>query len=415
MVNHIADRFTMTGSRFRYVSITSEGREERGYIDAVDRADAARLLSTKGLQPYLLEPAGDAEKAHSGPRRGASARAMDVERLFASIHLLLGAGLTVNAAFKLAAETEPKNRYRAIYAEIYNAVASGQNLSKALSERLDVDLTVTALLMAGEASGRMHETVGAISTMYADLRLQRSEFQSALVYPALLLTVLIGALLVITFTLVPALQPLFEGTGTTPPVLLALLADVHRMLTDSPVLSLLTLFSSLASCGCLLMTAGGRAWIKSVGLKSPGLGPVLLSIARSRYMQTLSLLLENKVNMDLSLNLAAQVVTHPALRTALIQVRDDVLTGQSLSKAIASSGTLDRISVSFVQAGEEANRLPKALADAARAVDAVTKQKIDRFMTLLSPAITIFMGLTIGTLVVSIMDSLLSINDLALQ
>ncbi len=405
----------MTNSRFRYASITSEGREERGYIDAIDRSDAARLLSANGLKPYLLEQAGETEKANSSKRRGSSARAMDIERLFAAVHLLLGAGLTVNAAFKLAAETEPKKRYQSLYAEIYNAVASGQNLSKALSERLDVNPTVTALLIAGEASGRMHETVGAISTMYADLRRQRSEIQSALVYPVLLFTVLVAALLVITFTLVPALQPLFEGAGTKPPVLLSLLATFHNVLTDNPILSLLTLLSGAIGFGCLLMTAGGRSWISAAGLKCPGLGPILLSIARSRYMQTLSLLLENKVNMELSLNLAAQVVAYPALRAALMQIRDEVLTGQPLSRAIVKSGALDRISVSFVQAGEEANRLPKALADAAGAIDAVTKQKIDRFMTLLSPAITIIMGLSIGALVVSIMDSLLSINDLALQ
>ena len=102
---------------------------------------------------------------------------------------------------------------------------------------------------------------------------------------------------------------------------------------------------------------------------------------------------------------------HAALR----DVRKSVLQGAAFVTSIKATGLLDDTTLALLSVGEEANRLPEMLERAAYLLDRETTRQLDRMLKLLTPVITIAMGLLIGGLVISVMSAILSINDLALQ
>ena len=96
-------------------------------------------------------------------------------------------------------------------------------------------------------------------------------------------------------------------------------------------------------------------------------------------------------------------------------IEDNVANGARLHGAIVKAGIFDHATMSLVSLGEEANALPVVLDRAAKMLQLTLTRRIDTVLKLLTPALTISLGFLVGSLVISVMTTILSINDLALQ
>lgn len=396
---------------FRFQAIAADGTLHQDSVEAETEEDAARLLVRRGLKPYRLEHAAAPTKSAMRARWRAAA----LERIFSTLHVLLQAGLTIDAALRTALANERRKPERDLLEGVSGAMAAGQPFSAALSGRVTLPATITAILTAGEASARMTETFAAITEIYAERRQRRDDILSALLYPATLLLVMCAALGIVTFVLVPAIQPIFEGAGQPMPMFIGILSTLGALFADYDWAFALIAIVGLASVYAMLRAPSGRRRLSQAALSLPLLGTVLRQRSSATYLKTLALLLGNGVALGPALELAADAVPFETDRQALRSLRDAVFAGQSLSGAVEKTGVLDPVTLSFFKAGEQSNQLPDALARASALLDAQAKQTSERFAALLTPAVTIVTGLAVGGIVVSVMDTLLSVNDVALR
>lgn len=399
---------------FRYEAMAADGSVEQDTTEADTREDAARQLLRRGLRPYRLESAAGSQ-ASTGRSARKARNKIAAGRFFSALHVLLQAGLTIDAALRVAGSNESRKRDRELFADVHSAMTAGQPFSKALSERVDLPRSVTAILVAGESSARMAQTIGSIVEIYAERSRRKSELVSAILYPSILLFVMFAALGVVTFVLVPAIEPIFEGAGRPMPVFVQILALVRSTVLEHDLT--VAILALCASAGAYLSARSerGRGYFSAALLRLPLIGRLLKQRGTAAYLKILALLLGNGVRLNTALELAADATTIEADRKALKGLRDAVYAGRSLYQAAEEASVLDALTLSFVKVGEEANSLPDALNRASALLDAQAKQTADRLTTLLTPAITIVTGLAVGGIVVSVMDTLLSINELALQ
>ena len=103
------------------------------------------------------------------------------------------------------------------------------------------------------------------------------------------------------------------------------------------------------------------------------------------------------------------------LEKKLLGIADDLAAGTKLPQAIEKTELFDGRTMALVAIGYEAGKLPNALKKSAELIEVANRRRIERMVSVLTPALTIFMGLVIGGLVVAVMTALLAINDLALQ
>jgi len=162
-------------------------------------------------------------------------------------------------------------------------------------------------------------------------------------------------------------------------------------------------------------TAVGRDTVSSLWLRMPLLGRISGARGCARYLHVLGMLLANGVPMKKALELAASSCPVAAYRSKMTSIRSAVTAGVPFRKAAREANLFDSTSLSLIEMGDEANKLPDALKRAAFLLETETSRTIRRMLTLLTPAITIVMGGVIGGIVVSVMDALLSINNLAVQ
>lgn len=399
--------------RFLYRAYERDGVEVKGIVEAASRLEAARQISKSGRKLVdLREESGGLGKASKIWANVTTRRSISFHRLFSELSLLLQAGFTIDAALKaIAASQKGKDGL----AEVVGSIGSGNSFSEAVAKLPHADPAVIALLVSGEHSGRLDEVVSVLAIMFEEEKKRKAEVLEALLYPIFLSLMMLLAIGIIMFALVPAIDPVFEGVADKRPALISVLSAGRLLLLSHGWLIPIAILLAAAAIFYARQSATGRDAVSFLWLKMPFLGRVSGARGCARYLRVLGMLLANGVPMKKALELAATSCPVATYRSKMTSIRQAVTAGVPFRKAARDADLFDSISLSLIEVGDEANRLPEALKRAAFLLETETSRDIRRMLSLLTPAMTIVMGGVIGGIVVSVMDALLSLNNLAVQ
>ncbi len=143
--------------------------------------------------------------------------------------------------------------------------------------------------------------------------------------------------------------------------------------------------------------------------------PTVRMLNSAQVAKQLNIALESGLTLQSGLRLVAQSFENIIARDELVAAGDAIANGTSLSKSLAVSSLFDRPAVEMVKLAEASGSLAGAFAHIAEHDESKARGQIEKLMTLMTPVLTLAMGLLIGSLIVSVMQSVLSINDLAFQ
>ncbi|MCR4265787.1 type II secretion system F family protein [Nitratireductor sp. ZSWI3] len=403
---------------FSYRAYRPGGTVEAGRIEAENLQDASQQLLRVHKRPFSLEEIG-ARSTVLGrlrtPREISGQRSLNLGKLFSELSVLLDAGFTPVAALRIAASAESSPGARAKLSAIADELANGRSFSQAFAGLVQLPAEVRPMLASGESSGKIAEVISGLAESYRYRAEQRSAMLEALAYPAFLVLVIMGAVLFITLFLIPAIEPLFETDRASMPTTLMVFSLLGRLLNERWMVILTVVVAAGAGFLAAARSPAGRRISWNCLLHVPVVGRLIRETAIVRYLQVLSLLMGNSVPMIDALKLAAETCSVPNLQQRLSGIREDVAKGKRLNEACKQAGVFGGSTITLIEIGEEANNLPAVLRKASSLLDTQLKRSVGRLVTFLTPAITIFMGLMVGGLVVSVMTALLSINEVALN
>ncbi|ESZ08223.1 type II secretion system F family protein [Mesorhizobium sp. M1060] len=402
---------------FAYRAYLVDGSTESGVLDASTKQEAARKLAQQGRRSYHLAPVSSDRPQLRLPGRSALTftRKVDLSRLFSELSVLLNAGFTVDRALGAVIAGEANRQRRQQLQSVLDLTTGGRPIAEAFAALPGITSDVAALLASGERSGKMAYICQRLADTFEATAKRRAAIGEALAYPAFLLSVMSGALVILATVLVPALEPIFEGSSAPKPFTMKMLSVFGTVFRDYPFVFPLAAVLGLLSYLVLSRSAGARKQFSHAVLKIPLIGALVRDAVIARYLETLALLLGNGVAMTEALGLAANVSRQSSLAASFASIEDNVANGARLHGAVVKAGIFDHATMSLVSLGEEANALPVVLDRAAKMLQLTLTRRIDTVLKLLTPALTISLGFLVGSLVISVMTTILSINDLALQ
>ncbi|WP_272951715.1 type II secretion system F family protein [Sinorhizobium fredii] len=375
-----------------------------------------RLVLKSGCRPLSLEVA--AARTHPLRRDWSlrpAFRSFDFGRFFSELQILLQSGFTIDAALRTVADDRQMLAGRGALSNLVASVMSGGSFSDAFSRLPNAPPEVTALLVSGEQAGRLDEVVASLANTFEEQKARRAETIETLLYPAFLFAVMLFAIGVIMFVLVPAIEPVFEGAEAARPMLISMLSAGRRLLVDWAWLILLALMFAIAGAMAAYRTSSGRRALSNFLLRMPIVGGMARAEACARYLQVLASLTANGVAVKKALELAAHACPLAAYTEPLLAIKDRVVGGTSLRVAIEAANLFEQSTLSLIRVGDESNKLPDALKRAAFLLERKARLARRRLFAVLTPALTIVMGALVGGVVISVMTALLSINNLAAQ
>jgi general secretion pathway protein F len=399
--------------QFQYEAFSATGDILIGKIDADSLPSALALLNQRGVRPYRAELATK-DNLRNGSwftfgRPDLEWRAKVVRQLAT----LLGAGISLDRALSLLVAQTPRKAEREIIAKISKAVDSGQSLSQALKDQSGLfPQDEIGLVKASEQTGSLVPVLEELAALL-ERRIQlRSKLTSALIYPAFLLTLAPISLFVIATVLVPNLAPLFENSGVAMPFALGTMIWLSTEFHERGLFWLLVSFSI---CACVIWLSRREvviAWWEKTLTKLPFVGGLKRKSESARICRTLGSLIRSGAPLQSALQGLVEVASSKTTRDNLKQVRENVSAGHKLADALKVVTSIDSPSLQMIGIGEETNKLDSMLLYVADSEEKALANAIDRCMTLLTPLLTIALGLFVGGIVMSIMKAILSVNDL---
>jgi general secretion pathway protein F len=406
---------------FRYRAYLKDGRSDTGEFDAASKQDALRQLASKGLSVFELSEAkvkvraADSDALQPSRIPYANSR-VNFPKLFADLALLTGAGLTVAQSLRTMRSTETAPAQQNAVIGLLDKMSSGAGAAASFAAIKAIPAECLGMIASGENAGRLPEVFGALAAQYEERAKLKSQLLNALAYPLFLTVLMIVAIGVLTFALVPSIAPVFENSGQPPPFIVAVLSGLRAGLSGTCAMAAFAMAALLLLLSFLPpVRAAAAGAVQKLIVNLPLIGPIIRKSEQARYLSSFALLIGNGAPMAKALELAALSAVIPAFKTVLLGVRDSVSAGEKLPSALKSSGLFDHRIISLIAVGDEANRLPAVAKRASQILESEAQNAIMRRTALLTPIMTIFMGLLIGGLVVSVMTALLSINEIAVQ
>ncbi|MBI2517675.1 MAG: type II secretion system F family protein [Opitutae bacterium] len=401
-------------ARFAYTATDERERAVSGAVEAPSRAEAARMLRTRGLHPVRLEsPVTVRKRRTAGSRetvRGGYSR-RDLLPFLKAILDLTSSGLSAGEAVRLLSVRLKEPALRALCTELWSRLQEGQTLSAAMTSLPEVfDPRVCNLVRASEATGSLLEVLRRLVQYYEEMRDLRQKLRAALAYPATVCVVAFGVILFFVLFLLPRLQSLLASLGGELPL-------ATRMLVGGARFSVrygLILLPLILLAGAALMrwkrTERGRERFDAILVRLPVLREWVVESSLLGFSQTMSVLIENGINTVEAMRLTLGTVGNLAIQRALTEALARVVEGEGLSAALGRTAYFPDLVLDRLAVGESTGHLAPCLRDIAQHYSRRRAERLERFTGMLSSAILLFAFAFVGFIAYAIVSAVLKVS-----
>ncbi len=399
-------------ARFRYVALDRSGKQVAGEIAAENPEDVKRRLRDMGYFPSRIDEATKValgRPAQLRRRRGVSG--MDIVVMTRQLADMTAARLPMFRSLSVLVEQADSVVHRELLETIRADVQQGRPLSEALARhpRHFPDLYVN-MVTAGETSGHLDAVLLRLADFLEKSMQRRSQVISALLYPAVLITVAVGAVAFIIGFLIPKLAALFEEMEQTLPLITQALLAIADVL--SHIWWALVLFAIAVVVGVrwYARTKAGRESLDVFALRMPLLGPIWHKMAVSRLARTFGTMLGGGVPILSALEISGNAVGNRPMARAVEAMREEVREGTALALALEHTNAFPPLLIHMADVGEETGQLPDMMGRVADSLDFEVNSTLGRLTTLLEPIIIIIMGVIVGFIVLAVLLPIFQIN-----
>jgi len=331
-------------------------------------------------------------------------KADDVIALFQTLSTLLTAGTPLLRSLRSAGEQSESRKLGEVVRTVCNEIASGAAFAEALTRHPKVfEYQWIEMIKAGERSGMLAETVLELTSYIKTRREIRRKVVSAMIYPCIMVLVLIAALLIMLGKVVPTFAEFLQDFGgELPAITQMVVAASDYVRTHAPHLIGGPIGGYLA-LRYYFKTDSGIKRKESIVLRIPLMGQLVVESTMERFAHNMALLLKSGTPLLASLRIMPELFRNQGVYgPALAWVYDNVGRGNSLASSLEDTHLFPSLVVNMVSVGEESGRLQEVLVEISQYYRAKVEVLVTRVVGLMEPIIVIFMGASVGVILMSI-------------
>src|SRR5690349_6495179 len=331
---------------FRCRLASASGQIIEGVYSAETEARLRHELEEKGLFVLSLQPKGAVAgvSIHLPQQRRISAREFLIFNQ--ELATLLKAGMPLVQSLDLLKRRVESERFRAVLEDVHERVRSGTALSDAFAAQGDLFPSVyVASLLAGERSGSLDTVLRRYVDYARIIATLKRKTLSALVYPAILITLALVLIAIIVLKVVPAFSDFYASFGAELPLVTRVIVRLSEFIRSEIVLIAVVLIVVVSLAATWLRSPSNKARFDHVLLRLPMIGPIAAKFATSQMARTLATLLGGGLPLVNSIDIAAKSIGNHYVASQLDIVNTRVREGESLAAALDARGVFPEVAV----------------------------------------------------------------------
>jgi type IV pilus assembly protein PilC len=383
--------------------VTARGEIVEGVYAAETEARLRHELEEKGLHVLSLQPRGFITGWSISLPRRRRIRPREFLEFNQELATLLKAGMPLVQSLDLLRSGVSDALFRSVLDTVYERVKAGAALSDAFEEHGTLFPRVyTASLMAGERSGSL-EVVLRRYVSYTKLAgAVRRKTLSALIYPAVLVSLAMVVVGIIVLKLVPAFSEFYASFHAELPLVTRIIVRASTALSEHIVLVVGGLVIAVAAAAMWVRQPAVRMRLDRTLLSLPWAGDVARKFAIAQLARTLATLLGGGIPLVNALEVARRSIGNRYMVRELEHVAQSVREGQGLAATMRTTGIFPDVAVKMTEVGEATGALQEMLTSLAEFYDEEIETRMDRFVTLVEPVLLITMGVVIAALLLAL-------------
>jgi len=403
---------------YTYRASTLEGKIVEGTLEAADGGTVALKLQDMGLLPIRVGVASrktGLNREIEWPWTHKRVRRKHLLVFTHELHTLVKSGFPLDRSLAVLAQLAESKALSEIVQDVLNEIKGGKSLSEGMGKYPEVFPKVYVnMVRAGEVGGVLEEILGRLVSFLETSENLRSYMIGALIYPVLLGVVGLVSVTILTLFVVPRFAGIFTDMGLPLPLPMAILKGLSDFLMKYWWLLITVVAALTIYLRRYRSTVEGRVRWDRWLLKLPLLGTVLQKVEVARFSRTLGTLLHSGVPLLQAMTIVREIIANQGIATMIEPIRNGIKKGEGISQPMKQSGVFPPLAMHLVEVGEESGKLDSMLIQVAEVYDIEVRNAVKNLIAFFEPALILLMGIIIGTIVVSMLLAIFSVNDVPL-
>ena len=394
----MAESAVMSNVPFVWEGTDRRGKKIKGKSMAANEAAVRADLRRQGVVPSRIK------KQRKGILGGGGkVTPADISIFMRQLATMLAAGIPLVQSFEIVGSGHENAAMQKLILAVKVDVEGGSALAEALAKHpLYFDDLVVNLVDAGEQAGALETLLDKIATYKEKTEALKKKIKKALTYPAAVLVVAFVVTAILLIFVIPAFEDLFKGFGADLPSFTRMVIDLSVFVRAKGVFIAILIAGAIGAFIYFKKRSRNmRHFLDRMMLNVPVIGPILKKASIARYARTLSTMFSAGVPLVEALESVAGATGNIVYEIGVLQMRDEVSTGQRLQQAMENTGLFPNMVNQMIAVGEESGSLDDMSSKVADFYEEDVDNAVDNLSSLLEPMIMGILGVLVGGLVIA--------------
>ena len=328
----------------------------------------------------------------------------DKLQFFQQLTTLFAAGTPLLEALRITSVQSQSQKMQTVIRTIADRVAGGVSLHQAAADFPKVfDRQWIEVIKTGETSGQLAKVLESLTAYITSVRQMQSKLISAMIYPCILMTVAVLAIVVMLWKVVPTFATFFKEFDSELPGITQGVIDLSNFLKANGLFLLGGIVAAVVALRYYLRTEAGKRVRAQVSLTMPLLGECTVQVCMERFATNMVLLLRSGLPLlEAITSLRGVFHGNTVYRDALVRIEQRVAAGGGLAGPMEQSGLFTPMMISMIRVGEESGQMVSVLEEVALYYRARVQALIERLTGVIEPVVILGMGVTVALILMSI-------------
>ncbi len=397
---------------FKYSAKNANSQTITGKISADSKAAVIEELRKRKLTIVSI----DEVKGSSVPKasfKGKKVKAEEIVIFTRQLATMIEAGIPIIHSLNALKDQVVHPTFKRTLDQIESDIQHGSGLSAAFAKHPNVfDTLFVNMVKVGETGGVLNAVLERISGyMEKSLKLQR-KVKSALIYPAVVVSMAIIITVVLLVKVVPTFTSIYASLGHELPAMTQVLVNISNALKKYLWLIIILIGAIVYLLKQWHKTEKGAVTIDGFVLRMPIFGELLRKVAISRFTRTLATLIQSGVPILESLDIVQKTIGNRVLELVIDQVKNNVREGESIAGPLEKSGVFPPMVTRMISIGEKSGQMEKMLLKISEFYDDQVDTAVEGLTSIIEPLIIGVMGIVIGFIVIALFLPIMNMSQI---
>ncbi len=377
----------------------TSGQILKGQYDAPNRDELIGHLRKNRL---ILVSLREAPKEISFKLPGKGIGTRDIVIFTRQFATMINSGLPLVQSLNILAQQTENQKLKDVTRSVVFDVEAGNTLADAFAKHPSAfPALYVNMVAAGEAGGILDTILLRLATFLEKNDKLIRKVKSAMIYPAVIFAVALGAIVILLVFVIPVFQEMFASVGSDLPIPTRIVIGMSDFLQSFWWAILLMVGFGMFAFRRFNATSGGKRRVDRLLLAMPVLGDVLRKSAVSRFTRTLGTLISSGVSILDGLEITAKTAGNTIIQDAIMQSRASIAGGDTIAAPLEKSGVFPPMVISMIAVGEQTGGLDEMLSKIADFYDDEVDVAVGGLLSLMEPMMILFLGVIVGGMIVA--------------